>query len=76
MTQITSARIHYNEQGTPVSDAFDDVYFSNESGLHETQYVFVDKNRLVERWPQTSESTLSYHRNRLWHRPKFSGGLA
>lgn len=52
MTQITSARIHYNEQGTPVSDAFDDVYFSNESGLHETQYVFVDKNRLVERWPQ------------------------
>ena len=51
MTQITSARIHYNEQGTPVSDAFDDVYFSNDSGLHETQYVFVDKNRLRERWP-------------------------
>ncbi len=52
MTQITSARIHYNDQGTPVSDAFDDVYFSNESGLHETQYVFVEKNRLRERWPE------------------------
>ena len=51
MTQITSASIHYNEQGTPVSDAFDDVYFSNESGLQETQYVFIDKNQLHERWP-------------------------
>jgi len=51
MTQITSARIHYNDQGMPVSEAFDDVYFSDESGLHETQYVFIDKNRLAERWP-------------------------
>lgn len=51
MTQITAARIHYNEQGTPVSDVFDDVYFSNESGLHETQYVFIDNNHLQTRWP-------------------------
>ncbi len=51
MTQITAARIHYNEQGTPVSDVFDDVYFSNDSGLHETQYVFIDNNHLQARWP-------------------------
>ena len=50
MTTIQSARLHYNEQGTPVSDVFDDVYFSNDSGLHETLYVFVTQNGLPERF--------------------------
>jgi len=59
MTTIQSARLHYNEQGTPVSDVFDDVYFSNDSGLHETLYVFVTQNGLPERF-QT-------HRRRQFH---------
>lgn len=50
MTTIQSARLHYNEQGTPVSDVFDDVYFSNDSGLHETLYVFVTQNGLPQRF--------------------------
>lgn len=50
MTPIQSASIHYNEQGTPVSDVFDDVYFSNDSGLHETLYVFLTQNGLPQRW--------------------------
>lgn len=52
MPVIKSAQIHYNEQGTPVSDLFDDVYFSNESGLEETRYVFLQQNGLPERWAQ------------------------
>lgn len=52
MQVIKSAQIHYNEQGTPVSDLFDDVYFSNESGLEETRYVFLQQNGLPERWAQ------------------------
>jgi tRNA 5-methylaminomethyl-2-thiouridine biosynthesis bifunctional protein len=52
MQAIQSAKIHYNDQGTPVSDLFDDVYFSNESGLDETQYVFLQQNGLPERWLQ------------------------
>jgi len=50
MQAIQTAKIHYNEQGTPVSDQFGDVYFSNESGLEETQYVFLRQNCLPERW--------------------------
>lgn len=50
MQAIQSAKIHYNDQGTPVSDLFGDVYFSNESGLEETQYVFLQQNGLPERW--------------------------
>ena len=47
---IKSANIHFNEFGTPVAEGFDDVYFSNENGLAETQYVFIDSNNLKERW--------------------------
>ncbi|OBP15599.1 hypothetical protein A5320_09785 [Rheinheimera sp. SA_1] len=52
MQAIQSAKIHYNDQGTPVSDLFGDVYFSNESGLEETQYVFLQQNGLPDRWLQ------------------------
>ncbi|STO56857.1 bifunctional tRNA (5-methylaminomethyl-2-thiouridine)(34)-methyltransferase MnmD/FAD-dependent 5-carboxymethylaminomethyl-2-thiouridine(34) oxidoreductase MnmC [Grimontia hollisae] len=52
MTQprIEHAQIHWNDAGTPVSDNFDDVYFSNTNGLEETRYVFLQQNRLPERW--------------------------
>ena len=44
------ATVHFNEQGTPVADDFDDVYFSNDSGIDETLHVFVGGNNLSERW--------------------------
>ncbi len=47
---ITTARLDWNDQGTPVAAAFDDVYFSNDDGLAETRYVFLGQNRLPERW--------------------------
>ncbi|GMQ45953.1 bifunctional tRNA (5-methylaminomethyl-2-thiouridine)(34)-methyltransferase MnmD/FAD-dependent 5-carboxymethylaminomethyl-2-thiouridine(34) oxidoreductase MnmC [Vibrio sp. 10N] len=50
MTSITHAQLDWNESGTPVSDQFDDVYFSNVNGLEETRYVFLKQNRLPERW--------------------------
>ncbi len=47
---IQTAKLDWNEQGTPVSREFDDVYFSNQNGLAETRYVFLEGNRLPERW--------------------------
>ncbi|WP_341501543.1 bifunctional tRNA (5-methylaminomethyl-2-thiouridine)(34)-methyltransferase MnmD/FAD-dependent 5-carboxymethylaminomethyl-2-thiouridine(34) oxidoreductase MnmC [Gallaecimonas sp. GXIMD4217] len=47
---IKSARIHFNEHGTPVADDFDDVYFSNASGLDETRHVFLMHNGLPQRF--------------------------
>lgn len=50
MTTITNAQLGWNEAGTPVSDQFDDVYFSNVNGLEETRYVFLKQNHLPQRW--------------------------
>ncbi|MBA5763731.1 bifunctional tRNA (5-methylaminomethyl-2-thiouridine)(34)-methyltransferase MnmD/FAD-dependent 5-carboxymethylaminomethyl-2-thiouridine(34) oxidoreductase MnmC [Vibrio sp. 404] len=52
MTAITNAQLGWNEVGTPVSDQFDDVYFSNVNGLEETRYVFLTQNHLPQRWQQ------------------------
>ncbi|WP_064606699.1 bifunctional tRNA (5-methylaminomethyl-2-thiouridine)(34)-methyltransferase MnmD/FAD-dependent 5-carboxymethylaminomethyl-2-thiouridine(34) oxidoreductase MnmC [Photobacterium sp. J15] len=48
--RIENAILDWNESGTPVSNDFDDVYFSNANGLEETRYVFLKQNGLPERW--------------------------
>ncbi|CCW29627.1 bifunctional tRNA (5-methylaminomethyl-2-thiouridine)(34)-methyltransferase MnmD/FAD-dependent 5-carboxymethylaminomethyl-2-thiouridine(34) oxidoreductase MnmC [Xenorhabdus nematophila] len=47
---ISSATLSWNEQGTPVSEQFDDVYFSNQDGLEETLYVFLKGNHFPQRF--------------------------
>ncbi|HFZ8994306.1 TPA: bifunctional tRNA (5-methylaminomethyl-2-thiouridine)(34)-methyltransferase MnmD/FAD-dependent 5-carboxymethylaminomethyl-2-thiouridine(34) oxidoreductase MnmC [Citrobacter freundii] len=47
---IQPANLEFNAEGTPVSRDFDDVYFSNDNGLEETRYVFLDGNHLAERF--------------------------
>ena len=47
---LRSANVHFNDQGTPVADAFDDVYFSNDSGIQETEHVFMQGNDIAARW--------------------------
>ncbi|SQI43927.1 tRNA 5-methylaminomethyl-2-thiouridine biosynthesis bifunctional protein MnmC [Serratia plymuthica] len=49
---IQTAALSWNEQGTPVSKQFDDVYFSNQDGLEETRYVFLKGNRLPQRFSE------------------------
>lgn len=51
---IEHAELSWNEQGTPVSRTFGDVYFSNENGLEETRHVFLGGNGLPERFTQHS----------------------
>ena len=56
MFTIQHAKIHFNQENTPVSDKFDDVYFSNQDGLAETHYVFLEGNQLWERWINYQEA--------------------
>ncbi|WP_261640069.1 bifunctional tRNA (5-methylaminomethyl-2-thiouridine)(34)-methyltransferase MnmD/FAD-dependent 5-carboxymethylaminomethyl-2-thiouridine(34) oxidoreductase MnmC [Erwinia mallotivora] len=49
---IKHAELHWNEQGTPVSRTFDDIYFSSDNGPQETHYVFIDGNDLPNRFVQ------------------------
>lgn len=48
---IHPANITWRNQ-VPVSSVFDDVYFSLENGLEETQHVFIQGNQLISRWQQ------------------------
>ncbi|MCI4186889.1 bifunctional tRNA (5-methylaminomethyl-2-thiouridine)(34)-methyltransferase MnmD/FAD-dependent 5-carboxymethylaminomethyl-2-thiouridine(34) oxidoreductase MnmC [Dickeya dianthicola] len=47
---IQHADLSWNAQGTPVSQQFDDVYFSNQDGLAETRYVFLQGNGFPQRF--------------------------
>ncbi|WP_447651540.1 bifunctional tRNA (5-methylaminomethyl-2-thiouridine)(34)-methyltransferase MnmD/FAD-dependent 5-carboxymethylaminomethyl-2-thiouridine(34) oxidoreductase MnmC [Pseudomonas abietaniphila] len=50
MTTIQHAQLDWDENGNPISRAFADVYFSNESGLAETRHVFLTQNDLQARF--------------------------
>ncbi|MEQ5808372.1 bifunctional tRNA (5-methylaminomethyl-2-thiouridine)(34)-methyltransferase MnmD/FAD-dependent 5-carboxymethylaminomethyl-2-thiouridine(34) oxidoreductase MnmC [Alteromonas sp. NFXS44] len=45
-----TAQVYFNDSGTPVADDFDDVYFSNDSGIDETHHVFIAGNDIPARW--------------------------
>jgi len=48
--EMPNAQIDWDDQGLPRSRVFDDVYFSDLSGLDETRYVFLEQNALGERF--------------------------
>ena len=49
LSQVTTARLRW-ENSSPISEAFDDIYFSSEDGLEESKYVFLEGNDLEGRW--------------------------
>ncbi|WP_131108417.1 bifunctional tRNA (5-methylaminomethyl-2-thiouridine)(34)-methyltransferase MnmD/FAD-dependent 5-carboxymethylaminomethyl-2-thiouridine(34) oxidoreductase MnmC [Pseudomonas sp. Sample_10] len=51
---LPHAQLDWDDQGRPYSRVFDDVYFSDQSGLDETRYVFIEQNRLAERFAALS----------------------
>ncbi len=53
---ICTATLSWNDQGTPVSAQFDDVYFSNQDGLEETRYVFLNGNHFPQRFSSHSRT--------------------
>lgn len=50
--KLTPAKIHFNAAGTPVAEAFDDVYFSTGNGLAESKYVFQLGNQLDKKFAE------------------------
>jgi tRNA 5-methylaminomethyl-2-thiouridine biosynthesis bifunctional protein len=46
------AQIDWDDQGRPHSRQYDDVYFSTTEGSLETQYVFIEGNRLRQRFAE------------------------
>ena len=46
---ISPAQISWQEDGTPKSIQFQDVYFSKHNGIEETRFVFLETNQLETR---------------------------
>ncbi|MEO7343980.1 MAG: tRNA (5-methylaminomethyl-2-thiouridine)(34)-methyltransferase MnmD, partial [Methylotenera sp.] len=47
----SQAKIEWRN-GQPYASSFQDVYFSSDDGLQETEYVFLQGNNLISRWQQ------------------------
>lgn len=58
MRPIDNAIIEW-KQGQPFASAFQDVYFSSDNGLLETNYVFLQGNNLATRWQQHNFQTFT-----------------
>lgn len=50
MNKLNFASVAFNQTRTPISEQFDDIYFSTLDGLAESQYVFQEGNQLWEKW--------------------------
>ena len=51
VTNMQFAKLKWNDQ-QPYSLDFDDVYYSVDNGLAETDHVFIHHNQLIERFKQ------------------------
>jgi len=49
---FANADIDWQEGDLPYSSRFDDIYFSRQGGLAETEHVFLAANRVRERWAE------------------------
>lgn len=47
------------EDGIPYSLDFDDVYYSSDNGLAETDYVFIQHNQLIERFDNLTQQNFT-----------------
>jgi len=50
--KVENAKITWLESGLPYSTQYQDIYYSKDDELAESQYIFLDANRLSERWQQ------------------------
>ena len=56
--RLAAAKVS-DHDGILWADDFDDLYFSSESGLDETQHVFIDGNHIRERLAKTAQFTIA-----------------
>ncbi|MBV6540083.1 bifunctional tRNA (5-methylaminomethyl-2-thiouridine)(34)-methyltransferase MnmD/FAD-dependent 5-carboxymethylaminomethyl-2-thiouridine(34) oxidoreductase MnmC [Ursidibacter maritimus] len=56
MAKLTFASLAFNATQTPVSEQFDDIYFSTQDGLAESYYVFQEGNQLWQKWQDHTRS--------------------
>jgi len=53
---IKHAELDWSDQSEPYSTQYDDIYFNNDQGVKESQYVFFEGNQLIKRWLDSSQA--------------------
>ncbi len=53
LTATPSAVLKWSDEGEPVAQEFDDIYFSVDGGLEETKAVFLQGSNLPKAWQDT-----------------------
>ncbi|MEX0963354.1 MAG: bifunctional tRNA (5-methylaminomethyl-2-thiouridine)(34)-methyltransferase MnmD/FAD-dependent 5-carboxymethylaminomethyl-2-thiouridine(34) oxidoreductase MnmC [Pseudohongiellaceae bacterium] len=53
--KIKNAEISWLESGLPYSTEFQDIYYSKDNALAESQQVFVQANKLEQRWTDAAQ---------------------
>lgn len=56
-TAVQTAHLSWNEEGTPISEQFEDIYFSNQNGLEESRHVFLQGNHFPQRFLTHQDET-------------------
>jgi tRNA 5-methylaminomethyl-2-thiouridine biosynthesis bifunctional protein len=56
--QLPAPNLRWDE-GTLISNAYDDVYASRDGSVEETQYVFLNGNGFPERWSESNHFTIA-----------------
>lgn len=59
MPELVPAKLDVDESGTPYAKDFADCYFSRQDGLAESRYVFLQGNRLPQRWQGKQQFTIA-----------------
>lgn len=54
---IKTAQITWRDS-LPYSSVYEDIYFSSSNGLQEAMHVFIEGNRLIERWQVLVEESI------------------
>ena len=54
--KIENAKVTWLESGLPYSTQFQDIYYSQDDAVAESQHVFLQANKLRQRWEQDSSS--------------------
>lgn len=54
---LEQAHIAWTEENKPLCLRHDDIYFSTLSGIDESRYVFLEANKLPQRWESFKDST-------------------
>tara|TARA_B110000858_G_scaffold198006_1_gene261988 strand:+ start:7831 stop:9810 length:1980 start_codon:yes stop_codon:yes gene_type:complete len=53
--KIENAKITWLESGLPYSTEFQDIYYSRDDAIAESQHVFLEANKLRQRWEHGSD---------------------